>query len=79
MYLSRHVFDDLENGLFQCFVTLFLVHGLRISGCSCVYVNTCPVFVYRQTLRYLAELPPNITTMKNELGMMVSLENLMEK
>uniref|UniRef100_A0A4W6EED4 Armadillo repeat-containing protein 1 n=1 Tax=Lates calcarifer TaxID=8187 RepID=A0A4W6EED4_LATCA len=30
-----------------------------------------------QTLRYLAELPPNIPTMKNELGMMVSLENLM--
>ncbi|XP_078131570.1 armadillo repeat containing 1, like [Sander vitreus] len=29
-----------------------------------------------QTLRYLAELPPNISTMKNELGMMVSLENL---
>lgn len=29
-----------------------------------------------QTLRYLAELSPNITTMKNELGMMVSLENL---
>ncbi|XP_068609943.1 armadillo repeat containing 1, like [Brachionichthys hirsutus] len=27
-----------------------------------------------QTLRYLAELPPNIPTMKNELGMMVSLE-----
>ncbi|XP_061900690.1 armadillo repeat containing 1, like [Entelurus aequoreus] len=30
-----------------------------------------------QTLRYLAELSPNIPTMKNELGMMVSLENLM--
>ncbi|XP_029352627.1 armadillo repeat containing 1, like [Echeneis naucrates] len=29
-----------------------------------------------QTLRYLADLPPNIPTMKNELGMMVSLENL---
>ncbi|KAF1376531.1 hypothetical protein PFLUV_G00212450 [Perca fluviatilis] len=29
-----------------------------------------------QTLRYLAELSPNISTMKNELGMMVSLENL---
>ncbi|XP_037606809.1 armadillo repeat containing 1, like [Sebastes umbrosus] len=29
-----------------------------------------------QTLRYLAELSPNIPTMKNELGMMVSLENL---
>ncbi|XP_041950307.1 armadillo repeat containing 1, like [Alosa pseudoharengus] len=32
-----------------------------------------------QTLRYLAELTQNISTMKNELGMMVSLENLMEK
>ncbi|KAM7368006.1 hypothetical protein PAMP_014262 [Pampus punctatissimus] len=32
-----------------------------------------------QTLRYLAELPPNIPTMKNELGMMVSLENLMTR
>lgn len=32
-----------------------------------------------QTLRYLAELPQNISTMKNELGMMVSLESLMEK
>lgn len=31
---------------------------------------------YFKTLRYLAELTPNITTMKNELGMMVSLENL---
>ncbi|XP_068433170.1 armadillo repeat containing 1, like [Clinocottus analis] len=29
-----------------------------------------------QTLRYLAELTPNISTMKNELGMMVSLEDL---
>ncbi|TNN83148.1 Armadillo repeat-containing protein 1 [Liparis tanakae] len=29
-----------------------------------------------QTMRYLAELTPNISTMKNELGMMVSLENL---
>uniref|UniRef100_A0A3Q3E8Y8 Armadillo repeat-containing protein 1 n=1 Tax=Labrus bergylta TaxID=56723 RepID=A0A3Q3E8Y8_9LABR len=29
-----------------------------------------------QTLRYLAELSRNIATMKNELGMMVSLENL---
>ncbi|XP_049915069.1 armadillo repeat containing 1, like isoform X1 [Epinephelus moara] len=32
-----------------------------------------------QTLRYLAELSPNIPTMKNELGMMVSLENLIER
>ncbi|KAM7395521.1 hypothetical protein PAMA_007003 [Pampus argenteus] len=32
-----------------------------------------------QTLRYLAEFPPNIPTMKNELGMMVSLENLMTR
>ncbi|XP_029984296.1 armadillo repeat containing 1, like [Sphaeramia orbicularis] len=32
-----------------------------------------------QTLRYLAELSPNIPTMKNELGMMVSLENLMAR
>ncbi|KAK2890241.1 armadillo repeat containing 1, like [Channa argus] len=32
-----------------------------------------------QTLRYLAELSPNIPTMKNELGMMVSLENLMTR
>ncbi|XP_054617460.1 armadillo repeat containing 1, like isoform X1 [Dunckerocampus dactyliophorus] len=30
-----------------------------------------------QTLRYLAELSPNIPPMENELGMMVSLENLM--
>lgn len=32
-----------------------------------------------QTLRYLAEAPRNINTMKNELGMMVSLETLMER
>lgn len=32
-----------------------------------------------QTLRYLAESPRNINTMKNELGMMVSLEILMER
>ncbi|XP_077366556.1 armadillo repeat containing 1, like isoform X2 [Festucalex cinctus] len=32
-----------------------------------------------QTLRYLAELSPNIPTMKNELGMMVSLENLVTR
>ncbi|XP_012676676.1 armadillo repeat containing 1, like [Clupea harengus] len=32
-----------------------------------------------QTLRYLAEWPSNVSTMKNELGMMVSLETLMEK
>ncbi|XP_029903745.1 armadillo repeat containing 1, like [Myripristis murdjan] len=37
------------------------------------------VFATLQTLHYLAKLPPNITTMKNELGMMVSLENLMER
>ncbi|KAG7460823.1 hypothetical protein MATL_G00202890 [Megalops atlanticus] len=32
-----------------------------------------------QTLRYLAELPLNINTMKNELGMMVSLESLIQR
>ncbi|XP_071335147.1 armadillo repeat containing 1, like [Trachinotus anak] len=37
------------------------------------------LFATLQTLRYLAELPPNIPTMKNELGMMVSLENLMAR
>ncbi|KAM3861395.1 armadillo repeat containing 1, like [Diretmus argenteus] len=37
------------------------------------------LFATLQTLRYLAELPPNIPTMKNELGMMVSLQNLMER
>ncbi|XP_053192925.1 armadillo repeat containing 1, like isoform X1 [Scomber japonicus] len=31
------------------------------------------------TMRYLAELSPNIPIMKNELGMMVSLENLMAR
>lgn len=35
------------------------------------------LFATLQTLRYLAEMSPNIPTMKNELGMMVSLENLM--
>uniref|UniRef100_A0A3B5AEK3 Armadillo repeat-containing protein 1 n=1 Tax=Stegastes partitus TaxID=144197 RepID=A0A3B5AEK3_9TELE len=39
--------------------------------------NPDVLFATLQTLRYLAELPPNIPTMKNELGMMVSLENLM--
>lgn len=34
------------------------------------------VFSRPQTLRYLAEFSPNIPNMKNELGMMVSLENL---
>ncbi|KAM4522398.1 armadillo repeat containing 1, like [Odontesthes bonariensis] len=37
------------------------------------------LFATLQTLRYLAELSPNIPTMKNELGMMVSLENLIER
>ncbi|XP_057678347.1 armadillo repeat containing 1, like [Corythoichthys intestinalis] len=32
-----------------------------------------------QTLRYLAELSLNISTMKNELGMMVSLENIVAR
>ncbi|XP_072297908.1 armadillo repeat containing 1, like [Eucyclogobius newberryi] len=32
-----------------------------------------------QTLRYLSEMSPNIPIMKNELGMMVSLETLMER
>ncbi|XP_028997085.1 armadillo repeat containing 1, like [Betta splendens] len=36
------------------------------------------LFATLQTLRYLAEFSPNIPNMKNELGMMVSLENLME-
>ncbi|KAM8725814.1 armadillo repeat containing 1, like isoform 1-T2 [Acanthopagrus schlegelii] len=38
--------------------------------------NPDVLFATLQTLRYLAELTPNISTMKNELGMMVSLENL---
>ncbi|TKS76454.1 Armadillo repeat-containing protein 1 [Collichthys lucidus] len=38
--------------------------------------NPDVLFATLQTLRYLAELSPNIPTMKNELGMMVSLENL---
>ncbi|XP_071775120.1 armadillo repeat containing 1, like [Centroberyx gerrardi] len=37
------------------------------------------LFATLQTLRYLAELSPNIPTMKNELGMMVSLENLVDR
>ncbi|KAG1961037.1 armadillo repeat containing 1, like [Pimephales promelas] len=37
------------------------------------------LFATLQTLRYLAEAPHNINTMKNELGMMVSLETLMER
>ncbi|KAM9704398.1 armadillo repeat containing 1, like [Menidia menidia] len=37
------------------------------------------LFATLQTLRYLAELSFNIPTMKNELGMMVSLENLLER
>ncbi|XP_076025599.1 armadillo repeat containing 1, like [Genypterus blacodes] len=41
--------------------------------------NPDVLFATLQTLRYLAELTPNISTMKNELGMMVSLENLMER
>ncbi|NP_001316212.1 armadillo repeat containing 1, like [Ictalurus punctatus] len=36
------------------------------------------VFATLQTLRYLAESSQNIVSMKNELGMMVSLETLME-
>ncbi|XP_031726184.1 armadillo repeat containing 1, like isoform X1 [Anarrhichthys ocellatus] len=38
--------------------------------------NPDVLFATVQTLRYLAELTPNISTMKNELGMMVSLEDL---
>ncbi|XP_008311493.1 armadillo repeat containing 1, like [Cynoglossus semilaevis] len=41
--------------------------------------NPDVLFATLQTLRYLAEMPPNIPIMKNELGMMVSLENLMER
>ncbi|XP_051962098.1 armadillo repeat-containing protein 1-like [Xyrauchen texanus] len=37
------------------------------------------LFATLQTLRYLAELPRNINTMKNELGMIVSLETLLER
>ncbi|XP_051517288.1 armadillo repeat-containing protein 1-like [Myxocyprinus asiaticus] len=37
------------------------------------------LFATLQTLRYLAESPQNINTMKNELGMMVSLESLMKR
>ncbi|XP_028857900.1 armadillo repeat-containing protein 1-like [Denticeps clupeoides] len=36
-------------------------------------------FATLQTLRYLAESATNVDRMKGELGMMVSLENLMEK
>ncbi|CAI5683558.1 unnamed protein product [Oreochromis niloticus] len=41
--------------------------------------NPDVLFATLQTLRYLAELSANIPTMKNELGMMVSLENLMAR
>ncbi|XP_059396681.1 armadillo repeat-containing protein 1-like [Carassius carassius] len=37
------------------------------------------LFATLQTLRYLAESPRNISTMKNELGMMVSLEILVQR
>uniref|UniRef100_A0A4W5L0V8 Armadillo repeat-containing protein 1 n=1 Tax=Hucho hucho TaxID=62062 RepID=A0A4W5L0V8_9TELE len=37
------------------------------------------LFATLQTMRYLAECSLNITTMKNELGMMVSLVTLMER
>ncbi|XP_015202426.2 armadillo repeat containing 1, like isoform X2 [Lepisosteus oculatus] len=37
------------------------------------------LFSTLQTLRYLAECPSNVDTMKNELGMIVSLRNLMER
>ncbi|CAL8393887.1 unnamed protein product [Arctogadus glacialis] len=37
------------------------------------------LFAALQTLRYLAEQPRNIPIMSNELGMMVSLENLTER
>ncbi|MBN3303640.1 ARMC1 protein, partial [Amia calva] len=37
------------------------------------------LFSTLQALRYLAECPSNVETMKNELGMMVSLENLMQR
>lgn len=37
------------------------------------------LFATLQTLRYLAESHQNISIMKNELGMMVSLENLVER
>lgn len=37
------------------------------------------MFFCPQTMRYLAELPPNVPTMRNELGMMVSLESLIER
>lgn len=40
-----------------------------------IFEHQC-VFKCNQALRYLAELPPNVLIMKNELGMMVSLENL---
>ncbi|KAL0967120.1 hypothetical protein UPYG_G00248030 [Umbra pygmaea] len=41
--------------------------------------DTQVLFATLQTLRYLAEWPLNIPTMKNELGMMVSLETLMDR
>ncbi|XP_030643020.1 armadillo repeat containing 1, like [Chanos chanos] len=41
--------------------------------------NPQVVFATLQTLRYLAESRQNIDTMKNELGMMVSLDSLKEK
>lgn len=37
------------------------------------------LFATLQALRYLAESPRNINTMKNELGMMVSLESLIKR
>lgn len=42
-------------------------------------VAHCHLSLCCQTLRYLAESPLNIDIMQNELGMMVSLENLVER
>lgn len=47
--------------------------------CVSMAVHESFVLFCLQTLRYLAELSANIPTMKNELGMMVSLENLMAR
>lgn len=72
LFATLQVGERCWTGADPCCTVLLLK-----DQCSLNVVHFLILFcLCPQTLRYLAELSPNIPTMKNELGMMVSLENL---
>lgn len=72
IYIEFLIKVRLKTHFLSCLTARRFLAGF--TWLQLLFSFSCP-----QTLRYLAELSPNIPTMKNELGMMVSLETLIER